>query len=95
MIGADIALAVFSASNGARILAYGPQLIRIARDRDGASAVSCITWSLFALSHISTVIYAVVCIADPHMAVIFAANALFCVAIVTMTVCKRLRARRG
>jgi hypothetical protein len=85
----EIAIAVFAVSNGVRVVAYVPQIIRVAYDRDGAAAISCLTWLLFAVSHLSTVAYAVVVIDDWRMATNFGANMLCCLLIIGLTMYKR------
>ena len=70
--------AAFTLVNSLRILAYIPQILKAARDENGATAVSCLTWGLFLLSHLTTVAYSVVCLGDLVMAVIFFGNALAC-----------------
>lgn len=87
---ADLVLAAFALCNGARIFAYVPQIIRAARDRHGASAISLTTWSLFAASNFSTSVYAVTQLGDWAVAGVFALNTLFCLAIVGITAWKRL-----
>ena len=54
----DFALAAFVLCNSGRIVAYLPQIICAARDRNGATAVSLTTWSLFAIANLSTASYA-------------------------------------
>lgn len=90
----ELAALLFTALNGARVLAYVPQILCIARDRRGAEAVSCWTWALFALSQSSTVLYALLALGDPWMAAIFAANLAACVLVLGLTVCKRRRQSR-
>jgi hypothetical protein len=87
---ADLALAAFALCNSARVLAYVPQIIRAARDCNGASAISLTTWSLFAASNVSTSVYALVQLDDWAVAGVFALNALSCLAIVGITAWKRL-----
>lgn len=87
----EIAVAVFAISNSIRVLAYIPQIVRGARDRDGAAAVSCLTWFLFAVSHFSTVAYAIIVIEDWRMAAIFCINMLACLIIIGLTIYKRCR----
>jgi hypothetical protein len=82
-------LGIFTLINSLRVLAYIPQIVRAARDTGGASAVSIMTWALFLLSHLTTIAYAVVCIGDLVMALIFFGNAMACVAIVGITLMKR------
>ena len=90
-------LASFTIMNSVRILAYVPQILVAARDRNGASGISHITWSLFLLSHLTTVTYAVVCLGDLVTALVFMGNALACLAIIVVTHTKRRRhaARRA
>jgi hypothetical protein len=87
--------AAFTLVNSLRILAYIPQILKAARDENGATAVSCLTWGLFLLSHLTTVAYSVACLGDLVMAVIFFGNALACLAIVAATVLTRRRYRKG
>ena len=44
-------LAAFATLNSIRVLAYIPQLVKAARDSNGALAISYITWGLFAACH--------------------------------------------
>lgn len=94
MTGADVAMTAFAVSNVVRILAYLPQLVRIARDQGDARAVSCTTWSLFALSHLATVSYALTVIGDLTMAAVFALNGIACLAILGLTILKRMGCER-
>ena len=82
-------LAIFAFVNSIRIVAYLPQILRAFNDGNGASAISCLTWVLFFASHLTTIMYAVVCLGDLVMAVIFAGNAFACLVIVTVTLFKR------
>jgi hypothetical protein len=88
-LAVEIAITIFSVSNCVRVIAYVPQILRVVRDREGATAVSCITWLLFSLSHLSTVAYALLVTSDWRIAVIFAANSLCCLIIIGLTVYKR------
>jgi uncharacterized membrane protein len=89
MTSAEIALALFTLCNSVRVFAYVPQIIAVARDPGGASASSLTTWGLFAVSHLSTVGYAVLVAEDWRMAALFVANALCCVIILGLTAWKR------
>ena len=89
MTATDIAMLAFTACNSVRVFAYAPQIAAIARDRSGARAISCTTWGLFAVSHLSTVGYALLIASDLRMAAIFAANAACCAAILVLTLFKR------
>lgn len=80
MISNELALGLFLACNGARSIAYLPQIVRLARERD-SGAVSCLTWSLFALANASTVAYALIVTGDLAVALTFALNTLGCLSI--------------
>jgi tryptophan-rich sensory protein len=80
----EITLALFAACNSARVLAYLPQIHKVAIDRNGASAISRTTWSMFLVAHVSTIAYALVNRSDPWLALCFAGNALCCVVILAI-----------
>lgn len=83
----------FLLTNVARVLAYLPQIVAIARDEGRARAVSCATWSLFFVSNFSSALYAGLLSADLAMTLAFAANTTCCAAIVGMLCWKRCFAR--
>lgn len=87
-------LIAFSCANALRIVAYVPQIIRVLRDRQGATAVACSTWLLFLVSNATTVLYAIVVLRDQYMAIIFSANSICCFFIVLLTIRQRHKARR-
>lgn len=90
-----VVLALFAFVNSVRILAYIPQILKASRDGNGATAISCLTWVLFLASHLTTILYAVVCLGDVLMALIFTGNSLACIAIVAVTLSKQRAHRRG
>jgi hypothetical protein len=81
----------FTLTNSLRVLAYVPQMLKAAQDGNGASAVSYSTWTLFLISHLTTIAYALVCPGDLVMAFIFLANAFACLTIIAITFVKRRR----
>ncbi len=89
MTPAEVTLLLFTACNTLRVLAYVPQIVRIARDQEGAKAISYTTWGLFALSHLSTVAYAHFHAKDATLALVFGGNAAACFAILGLTYWKR------
>lgn len=89
----ELAAFAFGACNAVRIFAYLPQIARILRDPGGAAAISCLTWTMFGVSHLTTTIYAVVVLDDILMALMFTGNCLACAAIVALTAAKRRRYR--
>jgi hypothetical protein len=88
---AEVTLGLFTFFNAIRIFAYLPQIYKSYRDEHGATAVSCTTWGMFLLSHMTTAAYAWVNLNDLHMTVIFLINAAACAALVTVTFWQRLR----
>ena len=86
---ADVALGAFTFCNLARVFAYAPQIVRIGRDPSGAAAISYSTWALFTVSNFSTVLYAILVVADIRMAAIFLANTCCCAGILGLTMWKR------
>ncbi|GAU86048.1 hypothetical protein [Bosea sp. BIWAKO-01] len=89
MSTAEFVTMAFTLCNAVRAFAYLPQILRIVRDRDGAQAVSYATWSLFAISHLTTVAYALLAIDDLAMAAVFGLNAVACLTILGLTALKR------
>ena len=85
----EMTLTVFAVCNGARVVAYLPQLLKAATDKNGASSISLMTWFLFVIANLSTVAYALINRSDWWLAACFAGNALCCVAIVLITTWKR------
>jgi hypothetical protein len=80
-----LTLTLFASSNGLRLFAYIPQISKAASDRNGASAISYTTSSLFPAANISTVAYALINRGDWGLAMWFACNALCCTAILAVT----------
>ena len=86
-----VVFGAFTLANSLRVLAYVPQMLKAAQDVNGASAVSYSTWTLFLISHLTTIAYALVCPGDLVMALIFLANAFACLTIIVITFVKRRR----
>jgi hypothetical protein len=89
MSSADFVLAVFGLCNSLWIVAYASQMLVIAWDTGGATGVSYTAWSVFALSNLSTVAYAILSLDDWRMAAFFSANATCCAAILILTALRR------
>jgi hypothetical protein len=85
----EITLALFAACNSARVVAYVPQILKAANDKNGASSISFMTWFLFLLAHLSTVAYALINRSDWGLASCFAVNAACCAAILVVAHWKR------
>lgn len=86
---------LFTFMNSIRIFAYVPQLLKVTEDTNGASAISYSTWTLFFLSHLTTVAFAIFYVGDLVMALIFSGNALACFAILLATFVKRRKHAAG
>jgi hypothetical protein len=86
-------LTIFVILNGARVIAYWPQIVRVYRDPGCATAVSPWTWIVFTGANIATVIYALAELGDVIMAAVFGANTIGCGAIAMLTTYKRCRHR--
>lgn len=93
MQSSHFALMAFTLFNVVRIAAYAPQIIKIARDENGATAVSSLTWAMFAFSHASTVAYALLTTNDLVLAWVFTGNTFACVMIVGLTALRRRQFR--
>lgn len=84
-----VVITAFSVTNSIRVFAYIPQILKAATDQNGATAISFTTWGLFFLSHLTTIAYAVVQLADLVMALIFFGNAAACLTILVIAALKR------
>ena len=80
----DATLILFAACNFIRVFAYLPQIYKAATDKNGASAISCTTWVMFLIAHLSTIAYALVNRSDFWLAACFACNALCCAVILAI-----------
>lgn len=87
---AEVSLTAFALLNGARVVAYLPQIACLYRDRNGAAAVSLMTWLMFTAANVATVSYALVVSQDPIVAAVFALNAFGCLVIAVMIAARRL-----
>jgi hypothetical protein len=83
----------FSFFNTIRVVSYVPQMLRIARDTNGATAVSFLTWTLWACANGSTAAYAGVIIGDRALCLVSSINTLCCAIVICQTAYKRHRWR--
>jgi hypothetical protein len=89
----DWVVFVFGAFNALRIVSYLPQILCVANDRHGASAISYLTWSIWIGANASTSLYAWMLLGDRWLTLIHAVNAACCVVVVLLTVRQRRRFR--
>ena len=87
----EASLLAFTAFSGIRLVSYLPQICKVARDRNGASAISYATWTLWTGCHLSTGLYAIVNLSDLLLAAASVLYALCCLAVIALTAAKRRR----
>ncbi|MDX2202421.1 MAG: hypothetical protein NW223_06715 [Hyphomicrobiaceae bacterium] len=84
-----VIFALFTGFSALRTVSYLPQILRIARDPNGASAISYATWIMWTGANISTSLYALCNLADAYLASISAVYACCCLAVIGLTFVKR------
>jgi hypothetical protein len=89
----DYSLTAFAVLNGARLVAYVPQILCVFRDQSGASSVSLMTWGLFCSANLATVIYALTVTGDRLIAGVFTLNTVGCVVVFALILKKRISHR--
>jgi hypothetical protein len=87
----EVTLAAFTAFSGLRLVSYLPQIYKVVRDINGASAISYSTWILWTGSHLSTGLYAAINLGDRLLAACSALYALCCITVIAITAIKRHR----
>jgi energy-converting hydrogenase Eha subunit G len=90
----EVSLLAFSVFSGLRLVSYIPQICRVARDENGASAISYATWALWTGNNISTGLYAAINLSDLLLAGASILYALCCLIVITITASKRQRTLR-
>jgi hypothetical protein len=88
-IFAELALLAYACCNALRVFSYIPQIVRIARDCEGAKAISLATWGLWVAANGSTVLYAWINLGDVPLALLNGFNTFACVIVMALTVWKR------
>lgn len=90
----QIAFLLFAFFSSVRVVSYIPQILCVARDPNGASAISYATWGLWTGANVSTAFYAVANLGDQWLATVSAVYAGCCVCVILLTFAKRRNAGR-
>lgn len=93
MTPAEASLLAFSVFTGVRLVSYLPQIYRVARDENGAAAISYSTWAMWTGCHVSTGAYAAINLDDHFLAAASGLYALCCMTVIALTASKRYRFR--
>lgn len=84
---------LFVVTNSFRLLAYLPQILAALKCPNGASAISRVTWSYFALAHLTGHFYSRLVLHDHKMSLVLLGNFLACSTLVVIVTWKRMRHR--
>lgn len=91
----DATFAVFAFFNALQIVSYLPQIICVARDRNGATAISYSSWAIWLAGAAATVAYATINIWDVWLALVNAVHAACCLIVILLTAFKRYAGSRN
>jgi len=91
---ADLTLAGFLCLGIIRCFSYVPQIVCIARDEKGASAISYTTWWTWTLANLTTAGYAGLNLGDLYLAAVSSVYALGCGTVIALTMFKRAQYRK-
>jgi hypothetical protein len=75
--------------NAGRVISYVPQVVALWQRRDGAQAISLLTWSYWTLSHITAVLYGTVVIDDSFIVTISLLNLVCCGVVMALAIHRR------
>src|SRR5690606_35038343 len=94
-VDVDPVAALFGLFNGLRLVSYLPQIVAVARDRNGARSISFSCWSIWIGANASTAAYAGLRLGDPALAAVGTFNAVCCATVLGIAACKRAAWRRA
>lgn len=88
---AHVTFVVFTVFSGLRIVSYLPQIMKIAADKNGASAISYATWSTWVCTNLATAFYAVINLRDFYLTAFSGVSAACCAIVIILTIYKRTK----
>ena len=75
--------------NMLRLVSYAPQMILIARDQDGAKAISVSSWLIWIGANFTTAIYAWIKLVDMPLTILNGFNTACCATVLALVFYKR------
>lgn len=86
-----ITFLLFAAFSSLRMFSYLPQIYTVAKDNNGASAISYSTWGLWIGANATTALYAIYNLKDIYLASVSVVYAACCLSVILLTIVKRRR----
>lgn len=90
----DVVALSFGVFNLLRLVSYLPQIIVVARDQNGATAISPSCWLIWIGANVTTALYAWSRLGDAPLALISLFNGVCCLIVLLLAVFKRFSHRR-
>jgi hypothetical protein len=85
----NLTFLLFTAFSSMRVFSYLPQIRKVARDTNGASAISYSTWVMWTGANTATALYAAINLGDTYLACVSALYAGCCLVVIVVTMLKR------